>query len=391
MRLAFVSHRYGAEIRGGAEAACRDLALRLAEQDGVDVDVFTTCATDTDWTQGYAPGTSPDGAATVHRFAAEPRHPGFHDFSTALFSGAHPSQVPPAEADRWLRWQGPVSTELVDAVAAADADVVVATPYLYWPTVEVVRRLGRAVVLHPAAHDEPPIHLPLFADVFTRPRALAFFSDAERRVVERLFPVATSPQTVIGSGVEPPAALPEPGTFRELAGLGDRPYLVCLGRVDEGKGTTALADLFASYKRRRPGPLALALVGPVVDRPEPHPDIVVTGPVEEDVKWSALAGATALVNPSRYESFSIVLMEGWAAGLPALVNGRCEVTVEHARRSGGGLWFGGYAGFELAVDRLLGDPDLAASMGAAGRDHVERHYRWPGIVERYLRFLERTG
>lgn len=389
MRLAVVVHRYGSGIRGGAEAAARELAVRMAERPGVEVEVFTTCATDTDWTQGAEPGTSRDGAATVHRFRSEPRHPGFHDFSTALFRDTHPSTVAEADAERWLTWQGPSSPDLVEAVAASGADVVTATPYLYRPTVDVVRRLGERVVLHPATHDELPIHLPAFREVFCRPGGLVFFSDAERRVAERLFPVAARPQAVVGVGVEVPDVAPDPAVFADGAGrsLHGRPYLLYVGRVDDGKGTGALAELFAAYKRRRPGPLALALVGPVVHAPAPHPDLVVAGPVSEEEKWSALAGATAFVHPSAFESFSIVLMEAWAAGRPAVVNARCDVTVEHARRSGGGLPFRGYGEFEAIVDRLVAEPSLAAGMGAAGRHYVGRHFAWPHLLDRYETFL----
>ena len=51
-----------------------------------------------------------------------------------------------------------------------------------------------------------------------------------------------------------------------------------------------------------------------------HPDIVVTGTVSEADKWDILAGAQVMVNPSAYESFSLVLLEAWILGVPVLVN-----------------------------------------------------------------------
>ncbi len=40
-----------------------------------------------------------------------------------------------------------------------------------------------------------------------------------------------------------------------IGGLADRrPYLLCLGRVDDGKGARALGRFFAAFKRRRPRP-----------------------------------------------------------------------------------------------------------------------------------------
>jgi glycosyltransferase involved in cell wall biosynthesis len=213
-----------------------------------------------------------------------------------------------------------------------------------------------------------------------------FHSESERSLVERVFPVAQTPQLVLGLGVE--AGDGDAAKAREILGVGDRPYLLCLGRVDDGKGTGLLARYFAAYKQRHPGPLALAFVGPVVDRPAPHPDVVVTGAVDEATKWGALRGATALVSPSPYESFSLVVLEAWLAGVPVVVNGVCEPTVEHCRRSGGGLWFGGYGSFEVAVERLAGDADLRAGLAARGAAYTERTFAWPRVMERYRRFLE---
>jgi glycosyltransferase involved in cell wall biosynthesis len=149
-----------------------------------------------------------------------------------------------------------------------------------------------------------------------------------------------------------------------------------------------LAEFFAAYKERRPGPLALVLAGPVDDPPPPHPDIVVPGMLDHELMFSAFRGATVYVHPSAYESFSITLMDAWEAGRPVLVNARCEVTREHCVRSGGGLWFDSYATFEVVLDRLLADAELRGALGARGREYVESHYRWPALVKRYRSFLE---
>ncbi len=146
--------------------------------------------------------------------------------------------------------------------------------------------------------------------------------------------------------------------MREILGLGDRPYLCYLGRVDEHKGCGMLAEYFARYKERHPGPLALAMVGPISDKAPEHPDIVATGTVSEQDKWDVLAGAQVMVNPSAYESFSLVLLEAWSLDVPVLVNASCAATMEHCRRSGGGLWFESYRTFEVTVERLVADVRL---------------------------------
>lgn len=168
----------------------------------------------------------------------------------------------------------------------------------------------------------------------------------------------------------------------------DAPYLVCLGRVDGHKGTTLLAGFFARYKERRPGPLRLVLAGPVVDAPPAHPETDVLGPVSDGEKWELLSGAAALVSPSPWEAFSLVVAEAWSARTPVLVNAGCAATVEHCRRSGGGVTFDGYAEFEVAVDRLVADRAFGRGLGDQGRTYVDAHFRWPHVIDRYAVFVE---
>jgi glycosyltransferase involved in cell wall biosynthesis len=63
------------------------------------------------------------------------------------------------------------------------------------------------------------------------------------------------------------------------------------------------------------------------------------------------------------------------------------VTSEHAQRSRGALPFADYAEFEVALDRVMESPDLRARLGRAGREYVDRHYRWADVTERYAAFL----
>ncbi|PLS76445.1 MAG: hypothetical protein CYG61_01960 [Actinobacteria bacterium] len=386
MKVAYVVPRYGTEVVGGAEYAARMLAERLVAQLGWEVEALTTCALDArTWADAYPPGEVELNGVRVRRFASTAgRHPGFEAFSRPVL--ADPAGASPADQQRWIDLQGPVCPDVVVAATESDADVVVFYPYLYYPTVRGVPAVGDRAVMHPAAHDEAPLRLALFRDVFAATRGLVFQTQGERRLAERLFPVASTPQIVMGLGIEPGQG--DEGAAREALGLGDRPYLLCLGRVDEGKGSTLLARFFATFKHRHPGPLALVFAGPVVHAPPVHPDIVIAGPVDETTKWGLLEAASALVSPSPLEAFALVLLEAWSAGSPVLVNAACAATREHVARSGGGLWFSGYGAFEVAVERLLGDARLRAGLVAAGRAHLQAHYTWPVIIGRYRRFLE---
>ncbi len=391
-KLAFVVPRYGLEVRGGAELGARMIAERVSSILGWPVEIYTTCALEaTTWANEFPEGTVEINGVTVHRFrSASGRAPGFDRLSRRILN--RPAMTSEVDGRRWIERQGPVSPALLDAVGAGDADVVAFYPYLYHPTVAglpmVATRGQAAAIMHPAAHDEAPIRLTLFRSVFDAADGLVFQTWGERRLVERLFPIAHKRQVLVGLGVDrhdaDHAAAAE---HLSAVGVGDRPYLLCLGRIDDGKGAGGLAQWFAAYKERRPGPLQLVYVGPVVNRPKPHPDVHVIGEVGEGAKWGLLERAQVLVNPSPYEAFSLVVIEAWMAGVPIVVNGRCEATVEHCDRSGGGLAFTGYASFEAAIDRLSADAHLRRHLAERGRAYVEAEFAWETIVDRYGTFL----
>jgi glycosyltransferase involved in cell wall biosynthesis len=386
VKFAFVVPRYGADIVGGAELGARMMAERLVARLGWSVEVFTTCARDhMTWVNEHPPGDETINGVVVHRFETTSGRPAqFFPFSERVLSS--PTAATVAEAEAFVDLQGPGCPDLLDAVASSDRDVLAFYPYLYTTTVRALPPVADRAVLHPAAHDEPALHLSVFRRPMTAAQGLVFHTWGERTLVQRVFPVAQLPQVVLGLGFEdPPSAGGTPPGIR--TGLGDRPYLVSLGRVDGFKGTTMLAAYFAAYKKRRPGPLALVIAGPVTAQPPVHPDVVVTGPVDDADKWALLRGATGFVHPSPHESFSIVLMEAWSQRLPVVVNARCAVTKEHCERSGGGLWFGSYVEFEAVIDRLIGDPRLRRTLGERGRTFVDANFRWPTIIDRYERFL----
>jgi glycosyltransferase involved in cell wall biosynthesis len=386
LKLLFVVQRYGREVLGGAEAHARELATRLAAR-GHRVEVATSCAVDyVTWENAYPAGSCELDGVLVHRLPVA-RTRSMRTFRP-LDRWVHrsPGRTPPPLQRLWMRLQGPYVRELPGWLRGRpDHDVSVFFTYLYYTTWAGLPAARRPVVLHPTAHDEPPIRLSLFQRVFELPDAYVFGSEEEAALVRSRFGIRR-PALVAGIGVEldPPG---DPAGFRRRFGLGDRPYVVYAGRVAVDKGAVELFDHFAEYKRRRPGPLALVVIGRELVELPAHPDVIRTGFVDDETKDAGLKGAWALVQPSPYESFSMVLHEAWAARVPALVQARCEVLVGQSRRSGAGLPYHGYAEFEAALDRLLGDPGLRERMGEAGRGFVERHYGWPALIERYEAFL----
>ncbi len=390
LRILFVVQRYGEEVAGGAELCCRQFATRLATR-GHHVEVATSRAQSAlDWADVYPPGTTRLAGVAVHRFdGTGPRDNDAFDAKTVgvLWSGVLASA---AEQQEWRRLQGPELPGLVPWLAERSPafDVAVHFSYLYTPTWAGLPVTSPLVptVLHATAHDEPAFWLPVFDDLFPRPTRFVWFTEEERDLLVRRG--APRRGAVVGIGAD----LGSPGTgsrFRTRSGLGDRPYLVCVGRVEAGKGSDELVQFFEAYKDRNPGPLALVLVGPAGDHRD-HPDILYTGFVDDGTRNDALAGALALAQPSFFESFSMVLTEAWAQGRPVVAQGRTDVLVGQVRRSGGGVWYSGFAEFEAAVDLLTASPGLADTLGRAGRHYVEQEYRWETVLERYEGLLRQT-
>jgi glycosyltransferase involved in cell wall biosynthesis len=245
------------------------------------------------------------------------------------------------------------------------------TPYLYWPFVHGARRFAERAVLHPAAHDEWMLNLRAHDKSFRSAGAIICYTEAERAVVNRRFPfVRPQRQLVLGLGADAPV---EGGSLPE--GVAP-PYLLCLGRVDRGKGTHWLARSMAAMPDR-----TLVIAGPgSIAEPVPA-NVRVVGEVDDATKWALLRHADALVSPSANESYGIVLLEAWAVGTPVLVNARCAATVELVRASGGGAWFDGVGQLSAALSLV------DAAYGECGRRYVTDVMSWDAVTQRYAAFL----
>ena len=219
MRVLYVVQRYGETIAGGAEQHCRDFAERLVAR-GHTVAVATTCASSyVDWANVFDPGTETINGVKVHRFpVAEPR-------DNVLFSRLDQrmrsaSRTRPRELQReWMRMQGPWTPDLVaDLPHLGRAyDCVVFVTYLYWTTYAGLGAIGGSMptLLHPTAHDEPPLRMSIFEEVFRRPDAFAYLTPEESELVARRFPGAPG-GAVVGIGTDLDSAADGAAFRREL-------------------------------------------------------------------------------------------------------------------------------------------------------------------------------
>ncbi len=379
-RLGIVVQRFGEEITGGAESLARQVAQQLSAQ--VDVEVFTSCATDhLSWANVLAPGTSTDDAVTVHRFPVRRarRIREFNRLSDRLFN--RPLDF--VSETHWLAEQGPDAPALLDALAARkhEFDAFLFFTYLYAPTVWGVPLVKDQALVVATTHDEPPLAFGAMRDVFEAPRALVSLTPEEKALVEKRFPKAAR-RRVIGVGIEP--LTPDPERFREHFGI-KGPYLLYVGRMEAGKGVDELVRRHQALVSAFHDAPTLVLAGSGDLKPS-GTRVVYAGRVDEQTKWDALGGALAVVMPSRYESLSLVTLEAFAVGTPVLGNAACDVVRGQIERSGAGHTFTltDDDGFRNAVQRVGRERE---TLSRAAKKYATQ-FRWDAVVRAYLEEID---
>ena len=384
-KIAIVCQRYGLDVNGGSELYCRQVAEHLTTR--YDVTVYTTCAIDyITWKNHYPTGEENINGVHVKRFpVAEERNIAqFNEICDYVMS--HPNHTDSQE-EEWVRKQGPVCDALLDCLDRDQQQyqAIVFMTYLYYLSAMGSRRGYPHTVLIPTVHDEPPVYLRIYDQVFAAAKGIVWNTEEERAFARKRFPNIHAAEIMAGIGIDGPQAdLPElPENIR-----GTR-YVVYAGRIDESKGCGEMFDFFLRYKWRNPGSkLKLVLMGkPVMEIPA-HPDIISLGFVSEEMKFAVMAQAVALLLHSRFESLSMVVLESMYMGRPVLVTGKCEVLKGHCVRSNAGLYFDNYREFAQTLNYLLSHPAEYEQMRVNGKKYVNENYRWEVIIDKLHGLIE---
>jgi len=348
-----------------------------------ETEILTTCALDyMTWENSYEPGPDHVDCTLIRRFPVD--DPRDIDAFNRLSAQLRPRQreATLSEQEAWMRAQGPVSSALLKNISEAkdDYDAFIFFGYLYATTYFGLPLVKDRAYLAPFAHDEWTIYFDMWERLFAFPKKIIFSTPFERAFLHRRFPRLGLTGPVIGIGVDAPAS-PVPDKFRQKYNILG-PFLLYVGRIDESKGCRWLIESF--IRARADGMIEhkLVLVGRETMPVPFHDDIIHLGFVEEREKWDAMAACDWLVNPSQYESLSIVLLEAWMTGRPCLVNAAADVLVDHCRRSHGGLWFNSYEEWLHILTTI--DKSTKDVLGSQGREYVRRNYSWTRIETEYL-------
>ena len=386
MKLAFVVQRYGADIAGGSELHCRELAHHLAQSH--DITVLTSCARDyVTWQNEYPAGPTLDDAVHVVRFTVRrPRQlDAFADLCDEVFDGG----VPHERQEEWFRENGPQVPELLDHLREHGHayDLILFWTFRYFPSFFGVPLVRDRAVLVPTAEEDQVVFLDIMEEYFNMPAGYLFLTPEEEALVAARAGRSLHPSAVVGMGLEP--ASPPAGRDALLQSGVPDDYILYLGRVDRNKGCHTLLQYFQEYVSASDG-TTLVLAGPAKMQIPEHPRIRSLGYVSDDLRHALLAHAHVLLVPSPYESLSIVLLEAWNYGVPALVNARCKVLQGQVRRANGGLYYGSLSEFCAGMDYLRSHPEERRALGAQGLAYVEREYRWPTVLARVEQLLATT-
>jgi glycosyltransferase involved in cell wall biosynthesis len=386
MKVAFVVQRYGLEVNGGAELLCRMVAEHLSGD--YDIEILTTCAIDyMTWKNEYNEGIEIVNGIKVRRFPVDvPRNvERFNKQSEKIFFNRPHTREQELE---WMRLQGPYSEKLLSYIKdnANVYDRFIFFTYLYCTTFFGLPLVKDKAILVPTAHDEPPIYLKIFYEIFHAPKAIMYNTEEEKAFVDKTFNVQGIVSDVAGAGIDLPQGY-NPDSFKQKYRLDDD-FIIYVGRIDESKGCKQLFDYFSRYKSHERSTIKLVLIGKPVMRVPDSKDIISLGFVPEEDKFNGMMASKLLVLPSKYESLSLVTLEAWACGRPVLVNGECEVLKAHCIRSNAGLWYENYDEFKECMNLLLSSDSLRQRFGLNGQKYIALNYSWQNVIKKYRTMLD---
>lgn len=184
------------------------------------------------------------------------------------------------------------------------------------------------------------------------------------------------------------------GDVRAELGLGARPLLVAVTRLEPVKHTDDVLHVLAAVRTRRPDVAALvigdgtqrAALGLLAAELGLTEHVVFAGARDQAWIARALASAAVFVAPSAGRA----LVEGALAGLPLVaydIDWHSELVVDGT--SGTLVPFRHTAAMATAVERLLEAPELAARFGEGARARAQETMDPEALIELERRALER--
>lgn len=388
-RLGFVTPWYGENIPGGAEMELRGLVKHLHGA-GIDVEILTTCVKQftSDWNVNYyKEGADNVNGIRVIRFPVRKRD--VVAFDAVNYKLMNNMPISEEEEEIYVREMinSPALYKYMDE-HKMEYSLYVFIPYMFGTTFWGAQVCPEKSVLIPCLHDESYAYMQCFKNIFQKVGGMIFHAKPESELANSIYDLSAVPNAILGEGVYT-EIMSDAHSFRNKFKI-DSPFILYAGRKDKGKNVDTLVKYFGEYKRRNSSGLKLVLIGGgKIDIPKEYKhEIIDLGFVDLQDKYDACAAAEFLCQPSKNESFSLVIMESWLCSRPVLVHEDCAVTKNFAIESKGGLYFKDYYDFEGCLNFYLEHKDIATEMGKNGRAYVIENFAWDVIVDKYTKFFE---
>ena len=386
---------------GGSEAYTRKTAEALALREGFDVEILTSKAIDfTTWADYFEKDVEEINGVTVRRFSVKKERNRLVQRSSQIMMhnfGIHTKDL----EEKRLTARGPFVPELVEFIKEHknEYDAFVFVTYLYYPAYFGAKEVYDKAIFVPTAHDEEPIYMNIFDELFNNVKGIVYLTEEEKKFVNEKFHNENVPSIVNGMGIEIPAE-DNSKEFCEKNGIDGR-YLVYCGRIEENKGVKTLIDYVQKYNseiaensketenvdtEKHTEPIKLVLTGKGNMSIPEDANIKYLGFVSDEDKFAAMKGSMAICLPSEFESFSITLLEGMGCGKPALVNAKSEVLKGHIEKSEGGFAFENFEEFKEALDKLL-DIETCAKLGEKAQEYVKNNYSTDAVIKEFSDFI----
>jgi len=418
MRLALVTPRYGGEITGGAEHACRLLAEQLSLRH--DVEVLTTTARDKrTWKNEYAEGADRVRGVLVRRFAVNQPHDAnaLRQFSDRILEAPRSR----AEEMEWVRRLGPSTPGMIEHLKRQQRtyDALVFFSLIHWTTVHGIAVAPERSILFPCLRLGPVLRFALWREVIGSARAVGLVSAAERRLLHSYIGSVPPREELVGVGIDPshrqayprhqqdPADEPvldndtaasddesvDPDDDRADRGIPFRrrhrlygSMALYGGRIEPDNGCEEMLEYFDAYAEND-GDTALVLMGVKMMKVPDEPYVRQAGVLPDRERMVAYEAADVTIAPGADDPLALSVLESFAVGTPVLACARNAAAVEHCRRSGAGLYYANKQEFVEALRALMSRSKLREQLGANGRQYVRQFYRWDAVLGRFERLI----
>ena len=407
-KIAFVVVRYGIDINGGAESHCRMLAERLAAE--YDTEVLTTCVKD--YTKGgnyYEPGISVINGVRVRRFPVKPYNPEKENVflrrarrPRSLRKRLNKYKLLPFISKFVPIWQWGLkddisalrnsvfySEEMIAFISGHKDDyaALIVLTADFAPFYFTAMTAGEKMIAIPTLHDASVSYRSSLTQAFPHIKYVGFNTDTEQSLGKNMFGAGLKANGIISVGIE----TCEPAQWEDTKKKFSLPekYACFVGRVCMEK-VGKLSFYYDIYRQKYgKDAIPLVMVGGYAGDVKLPDGVIWTGFVSDEEKRAIMMHSDVLINPSRFESLSLVLLEALNDNVPVLVNGHCKVLKDHCKKSGGAIkYYTNRRNFCRMLNKIVSDEPMRQKMKEKGRKYFEENWVWDMIMDRLRRAIE---